>query len=56
MVDILEGRDVIQRLERRACVNTMKSYKVKCKVLHLGSGNPKHKYRLEELVELNMGQ
>jgi len=49
-VDRLEGRDAIQgdldRLESWACVNCMKFSNVKCKVLHMGRGNPKHKYRL----------
>ncbi|KFV03353.1 hypothetical protein N340_00240, partial [Tauraco erythrolophus] len=36
----------LDRLERWACDNLMKFSKVKCKVLHVGRGNPKHKYRL----------
>jgi len=50
VVDMLEGRDAIQRdvnrLESWVCVNRMKFNKAKCKVLHVGRGNPKHKYRL----------
>ncbi|GAB0178648.1 cAMP-dependent protein kinase inhibitor alpha [Grus japonensis] len=50
VVDALEGRDAIQRdfdrLERWARVNCMKVNRAKCKVLHMGWGNPKHNYRL----------
>ncbi|RMC17162.1 hypothetical protein DUI87_05739 [Hirundo rustica rustica] len=48
--DTLEGRDAIlsglDRHERWDCGNLRKFRKVKHKVLHLGQGNAKHKYRL----------
>ncbi|PKU41397.1 rna-directed dna polymerase from mobile element jockey-like [Limosa lapponica baueri] len=50
MVDMLERRDAIQRnrdgLETWACVKLMNFNKAKCKVLHVGHGNPRHTSRL----------
>ncbi|KFP99506.1 hypothetical protein N329_04800, partial [Haliaeetus albicilla] len=36
----------LDRFERWACANLIKFHKAKCKVLHMGWGNPKHKHRL----------
>ncbi|PKU35415.1 rna-directed dna polymerase from mobile element jockey-like [Limosa lapponica baueri] len=49
-VDTLEGKDTthrdLDRLDRWACVNLMKFNQAKCKVLHVGRSNLRHKYRL----------
>ena len=56
VVDTVGERDVLQgnlvELKRRALVNLMRFNKAKCRVLHLGRGNPRYLYRLgEELLD-----
>lgn len=44
---ILQERNAIQKyLEDWVQVNLIKFNRVKCKVLHLGQGNPQYHYRL----------
>jgi len=49
-VDTPERQDAIQRaqdkLKKWACVNVMRFNKAKCKILHMGQGNPHYQYRL----------
>ncbi|KAM9593774.1 uncharacterized protein ACIBXB_004867 [Morphnus guianensis] len=45
-LSIISVQRDLERLKLWACANLMKFNKAKCKVLHTGRGNSKHKYRL----------
>ncbi|GAB0203830.1 cAMP-dependent protein kinase inhibitor alpha [Grus japonensis] len=54
-VDTPEGQDAIQRdldkLKKWAYVNFRRFNKAKCKVLHMGGGNPQYQYQGDEWFE-----
>jgi len=58
-VDITEGRDVIRRdldmLEKWVHENLVKFNKAKCKVMHLGQGNPSYEYTESGPSEKDLG-
>ena len=53
----MPSRRTLDELEQWAQVNLMRFYNSKCKVFHLGLGNPHYKYKLgDERIEHNLAE